>query len=522
MSDKNHDHMRFRFIIFLLFAFVPVWLAGQSGSGPVRVEFDVNAEVFQLVPCGEAGVLVFYETIDQPDEHNKSWFFVFYNDQLQPVWSMEVPILLDFIFMESFVEGDDIYLAYQKSDRSKADEYNFQFVRINLNESGYVLHSTYIPDRSELIVFKVMDGKLFAGFNYWKEQAMLLIRDLNTGEEHTVMLTDEPSFINDLKFIPDTPAVMLAVTIYVSRRESLLYLNSYDYKGNLLHTGQLVPTNPTEKLLNAQLHFVSENEFYVLGSFNNLNGKISKTEDTQRGEQSEGFYIASFENNNQAFINFYPMLDLKNFTKILNNQQLATATSMLKRQNRRGRDQTLNYDFLIHELIVQGDELIMLADAYYPEYRQVSSMSYDFYGRPMPYYYTVFDGYRYFNAFVVSFDKDGNLNWSNGMKIWDVRSMRLQRRTAFYVDGNDMVIFYNHDGKIVSKMIDGYQDVGIVENMKIATTHTGDLQLESNQGMVKHWYDDLFLAYGYQTLRNNTTGGSSRRKVFYVNKIMFD
>jgi len=242
---------------------------------------------------------------------------------------MEVPILLDFIFMESFVEGDDIYLAYQKSDRSKADEYNFQFVRINLNESGYVLHSTYIPDRSELIVFKVMDGKLFAGFNYWKEQAMLLIRDLNT------------------KFIPDTPAVMLAVTIYVSRRESLLYLNSYDYKGNLLHTGQLVPTNPTEKLLNAQLHFVSENEFYVLGSFNNLNGKISKTEDTQRGEQSEGFYIASFENNNQAFINFYPMLDLKNFTKILNNQQLATATSMLKRQNRRGRDQTLNLSYKV-------------------------------------------------------------------------------------------------------------------------------------------------------------------------------
>lgn len=514
--------MHLRFLIFVLIAFAPAWLSGQSGSGPVRVEFDVNAEVFQLVPCGEAGVLVFYETIDQPDEHNKTWFFVFYNDQLQPVWSMEIPILLDFVFMESFFNGDDIYLAFQKSGRTKADEYNFQFVQIKLSDTGYVLHSTYIPDRSDLIVFKVMDGKLFAGFNYWKEQALLLIRDLDTGEEHTVMLTDKPSFINDLKFIPETSNVMLAVTIYISRRESALYLNRYDFKGNLLHTGQLAPTQPSEKLLNAQLHFVSENEFYVLGSFNNLNGKAPRTDEEQRGEQSEGFYIASFENNNQAFINFYPMLDLKNFTKILNNQQLATATNLLKRQNRRGRDQALNYDFLIHDLISDDNELIMLADAYYPEYRQVSSMSYDFYGRPMPYYYTVFDGYRYFNAFVVSFDTEGNLNWSNGMKIWEVQSMRLQRRTAFYIDGDDMVLFYNHDGKIVSKMIDGYQDIGAVENVKIATSRSGDIQIESSQGMVKHWYGDYFLAYGYQTLRNNSVGGGSRRKVFYVNKIMFD
>jgi hypothetical protein len=297
-------------------------------------------------------------------------------------------------------------------------------------------------------------------------------------------------------------------------------LNEYDLSGQLLNSVMLAPVRASEKLMNAQIHFTGSDEMFVLGSFNNLNGRMSRSENTGLGEQSEGFYIAGITSNQQKFLHTHKLLDFKNITQILNNQQLATAGNLLNKQTRKGKEQSLTYDFLIHDLVVNGDEFILLADAYYPEYRQISSMSYDFYGRPMPYYYTIFDGYRYFNAFVVGFDKNGNLNWSNGLKIWDVRTLRLARRTAFFVDENEMVLFYNYDGKIVSKVIDGYDDIGAVENTKIATRSHADTQIETSQGSVEHWYGNYFLASGYQVLRNNQFSGN--RKVFYLNKIVFN
>jgi hypothetical protein len=216
------------------------------------------------------------------------------------------------------------------------------------------------------------------------------------------------------------------------------------------------------------------------------------------------------------------LVDFKNITQILNNEQLAEVSSLNKKNKKKGSETNLNYEFLMHDLVKNGDDFVMLAEAYYPEYHQVSTMSYDFYGRPMPYYYTVFDGYRYFNAFVAGFNQQGDLLWSNGIKIWDVRSFLLQKKVEVYFDGEDAVLFYNHDGKIVSKAINGNEEIGDEEHTKIAMQFPGDVQMEASQGMIRQWYSNFFVAYGYQTLKNSALGGGSKRSVFYFNKVIFN
>ncbi|MBE0638824.1 MAG: hypothetical protein IH598_09910 [Bacteroidales bacterium] len=514
--------MKLRFIlIFMVFLpFIPI--NGQDSKGPLRIELEARAEVFQLIPCGIEGVLVFYETINQTDTQNKAWFFVFYNNLLQPVWSIEIPVMMDGIFQNYYADDNQMYLAFQKTAKARSYEYNFQVISLNIIDSENISYHMFVPDRAELVRFIVDDGKLVAGFNYFKEEALIIIKSLASGEESVVKFTEQPTFIKDLQVQSNPDQVLAVLNVYISRRENATYLNSYDFSGQFLKSTTLAPGKSSEKLINAQIHLVANDELFVLGSYNNLNGKTLRSEGSEQNEQSEGFYIAYMSGGQQKYLRTHRLLDFKNITQILNNQQLVAAESLLKKQSKQGKEQSLNYDFLIHDLMVNGDEFIMLADAYYPEYRQISTMSYDFYGRPMPYYYTVFDGFRYFNGFVVSFNKDGGLNWSNGIKIWDVQTMQLSRRTAFYTDGTDMVLFYNHDGKIVSKVIEGYEDIGAVENTKIATLSSGDVQLESSQGSVSHWYGDYFLAYGYQILRSTDSGSGSRRKVFYLNKIIFN
>lgn len=361
-----------------------------------------------------------------------------------------------------------------------------------------------------------------AGFNYPKEEALLLIRDLTTGADQAVIFNENPSFIKILTYNPHNGQVVVAMNIYTSRKNSAIYLNSYNLQGKRLESLQLTPSQSSVKLMNAQIHIAAADEWYILGSFNRLNGSLPSAEEEKMGEPSEGFYVAKIMNQNQQFLRLHKLLDFKNITTILNNEELRDVKNLVEKEKKRGKPQSLNYQFLMHNLKHHNGNFVMLAEVYYPEYHQVTTMSYDFYGRPMPYYYNVFDGYRYFNAFVAGFDKQGSLLWSNGIKIWDMRSMQLLRRVETSSAGKELVIFYNDNGRIASKLIDGYQDIGEVEKTRLATKNCGDIQLEASNGMTTHWYDNYYLAWGYQTLRNSEVAGGSKRSIFYINKLIFN
>jgi hypothetical protein len=108
------------------------------------------------------------------------------------------------------------------------------------------------------------------------------------------------------------------------------------------------------------------------------------------------------------------------------------------------------------------------------------------------------------------------------MKMWEMLSMKLRKNVGVFPDDDNLAIFYNHDGSVVSKVIDGYTQKGTEERTRIATKNISETPAESTQGRIVHWYGNNFLAYGYQTIRNNSMPGGSRRDVFYINKMTFD
>ncbi len=513
-----------RIILTILFIWflLPGRLFSQGDGSPVRVEFNARAEVFELVPCGEKGVLMFYQSVKDIDPFSKAWIFIFYDKNLEPLWSKEIGIFKDFSFRKDYLENESLHLVFQKESKPRSDEHNLQLLTLDILTGNSKIEGIFTPEKARIVEFQVQGKYFVAGFNFPKESALFLIRDMEKGEDLPTIYSENPTFIEDVKVDTANRSILLAVNIYTSRKNSSLYVNTYDLSGNLKSSVFVAPTRESEKLINAQLSFQSNDEIFVLGSFNNMNGSVTYSEEAAPGEESEGFYIAKIQNGQQKFIRFHKLLDFKNITEILNNEELATVQSLIEKQKKKGRPQSLYYDFLIHDLKIIGDDFLLLVEAYYPEYHQVSTMSYDFYGRPMPYYYNVFDGYRYFNAFAVSVNREGDLQWTNGIKIWDKRSMELRKSVDFIVDSNTVVMFYNHNGKIHSKVVEGYERLGNVEKTRISTKYISDVQLENSEGMIRHWYGDNFLAYGYQTLRNSEAGGGSKRRVFYFNKLVFN
>lgn len=507
---------------FLLLVFQIALLSAQKPSEPLRVEFAAKSDVFEVVSCGRDGALLFYESSREIDPTSNAWVFILYDQQFEAVWSKEIPVFKDFAYELSYKNDGKVYLTFQKKDKPRADEHNFQMIGLDLVNGDYRNDHLFVPEEARMVNFQVSQNLMAAGFNYPREKALLLVYDMLKMQHYHIQFTEQPSFIKDLKINNYSNEIFTSLNVYTSRRTSSLYVNSYDFEGNLKNSLEVIPLRPGEKLMNGQISLISADQFFVLGSFNNQNGSASRSNENDMGEQSEGFYIARFEGNEQQFIRLHKLLDFKNITEILNNEQLAVVRNLLRKEQKKGKEQSLNYDFLIHDLQKNGDNFLMLAEAFYPQYHQVSTITYDFYGRPMPYYYTIFEGYRFFNVFVVEFDRDGNLLFSNGMKMWEMLSQKLRKNVGVFPDGNDLAIFYSHDGSIVSKVIDGYTQKGTEERTRIATKNTGETPAESTQGKIVHWYDNNFLAFGYQTIRNNSIPGGSRRDVFYINKMTFD
>ncbi len=159
----------------------------------------------------------------------------------------------------------------------------------------------------------------------------MLIKDLSTGDESTVKFNDQSTFIKDLKIDAATSTIYTALNIFQSKRESSFYVNAYNMSGQLLQSIALTPPQTTERIMNGQLHIDNEKNIYVIGTYNNTNGKAIKEDRTKSGDPSEGFYMAGIVGDSQKFLHTYSLLNFSNIRRILNNKQLAAAESLLKK-----------------------------------------------------------------------------------------------------------------------------------------------------------------------------------------------
>lgn len=70
---------------------------------------------------------------------------------------------------------------------------------------------------------------------------------------------------------------------------------------------------------------------------------------------------------------------------------------------------------------------------------------------------TSFAGYRYINAFITTFDKDGNLLWDNYLPFTNLLTFRLAQRVSLFFINQDAVIYYPYNSYLNYTMVNGYE-----------------------------------------------------------------
>jgi hypothetical protein len=508
-------------LLFCYLLILPFLLSGQNDP-LLRIEIDVksDAATYKLIACGEDGFIMFYETTITQDDY-QFWVFISYNKFMHESWKKDVPIFENMSYRKKTLKGEYLYLLFHDIDKRKSEVYNYQIMKINVSNGKYELFSGEVPDDSRFVEFDVFGNSIIAGLDTEDKQSGIYSLNMITKETNPVfeMQTDR-SKVESIYIDTLHNSYIGIFNVHTSRSEYFYVLKEFDVNGTEINSIVIQP-GENKKLNTGKLITISENERLLIGTYDFVKGGTIDKKDYFSNE-AIGFYCIRIIDNQQAESNFYNFLDLENMTGYLKSREYQQAKKKAEKSDENTDKHSLNFDLLLHEIIQKDSLYYFVTEAYYEEYHTVTSTYYDYYGHPVPVSYSVFDGYKYFNTFITCFDQKGEKLWDNGMEIFDILTFNLINRVVVYFIGDKILMAYNREGKIGAKMINGPNVVEGLEHYPLESSYVSDKIITDTKSNMEYWYNNYFIAYGFQTIRNNSLVNKSKRVVFYINKVAYE
>lgn len=505
-------------IVFLLV--IPLITEAQTKK-PVRLELPVkdDSEIYKVVPCGDNGAAIIFLSAEDASGGKIIWVTSFLDNKLKERNRFNFELPRGFVLEEALYKNDRL-LAFFYTPKASTDT-NFYLVDFNIRDSLMAQVHFPVPGKAGMSHFTMGDQYAIAGINTKDDHSLILrynfddhkVNLLTTGlSEKTVV---ESSGINTLN---GGFSVILRTTQSAKKRS--YYFVKFNRAGEPYHTHAF---KFQDMLINtAFMHEIDSKSDIIIGSYGTSSRTRNIDGQEMMGVASTGFFSLVVNENGEEIVNTYDFSEFDRFYRYLRRPtEIAPRRTLLRRDKTSSREIADDHNLLTHEIFKHNGDYVFLAEAYYPEYRTVTTMVYDYYGRPYPSTYSVFEGYRYLTTFIAGFDAKGELKWNNDLELSDDLTQTLNERvTPYYSDSTNLMLCYVDGDRIAYKLIDKGQNLSNVSYSKVEPLHRHDkLQKESNS-YVLPWYKDYFLVYGYETLRNSYSSEKAKN-IFYLSKMAF-
>lgn len=512
-----------KIIVIILLSTIAANFLPAMAQKPLRIEIAAKEDTdpFNLVNCAELGALVFFPTTQEVGKDSSVWSFYMYDKNLQEKWNKGIGIDQDYIFAGSSFKAFDstVYLLFQ--DSREKEGINAVIFTVHLVISTVKEIKGQVTAMANVGHFDVDENYAFITMQTNKGDADLCRMSLTTADvTHFNIPEKDKSVVLNLTLNPKNRSISA-----ISKMENgQIKLTGFSYDGNVLMTVDFNQMNGKKEINTAEVVQTGRGKGLVFGVYGSTKyrGRNAGIED--QNPLAAGYFVAGFENNQNTFINYYNFSEFRDFFRYISGDD---AIRLKKRSFLKGKDKNeedrepaLNYHILIHPVLQSDSSFLLAGEAYYPEYHTITNMMYDYYGRPVPTSYSVFDGFRYAVAFIASFDSSGIMRWSNGMEMRGILTNLLNKKSLSVFDGSDVVMMYNAEGALAMKTIRGNEVLEQNTFAPIGMLYANDKVIKDYLSTIVPWYNDFYIAYGYHSIRNNDLS-NSRRTVFYINKIAY-
>ncbi|MFZ4521119.1 MAG: hypothetical protein ACOYNC_05410 [Bacteroidales bacterium] len=513
----------------LLFLLPDMQLMSQKPAGgndpdtPLRVEIPAHSvnETYRILSCGNKGLVLFFRSQEAPDDAHTNWYFSCYDTNLQQTWVKSIPLFNDQDYRFQDNGKDTLALLFGHTGKSKGPENSFEIVRIALRTGTMILNTGSVAPGTDIDAFGVCKGRGWLGLNVRNQAGKILNLDLARGITRLFSLGNGNQ-ISVLWMKPDSNATSLSAIVgrQISKKSVEYYLVKYDTAG-VIKREVLIGTQSGERTLTqVRVAATAQGAELVMGSYGQ--GVPVSSQKNKSPDESTGLFATLIKEGAQRGINFYNFLEMKSASAIVGESDIVSLKKKALKKQKTLAEYSLDYSVLMHDVIEDGDHLVLTAEFFSPQYHTESFTDFDFYGRPYTNSYSVFDGYRFYNALVAGFDSDGKLLWDNYIDMRNLVSFELSPKVVTFPSGDDLVLCYVSDGKIGSKFIHEGTVVEKLDFSAIEMLNPDDKLLAETKGGLIHWYSNYFLSYGYQDIKNIALETNNKRLVFYFSKLRFE
>lgn len=473
---------------------------------PLRVEIDLensNSD-YSIVPVGENGLVMYTVSPDKVPQRTKvKWLFTGYDTEFKEQWKSGY--IIDepyFVKKHTYINGF-LYLLFSRNNR---DEFVLTEVNVKTGEIRS-LHGI-LPKKFLFSSIAIHNSSAYIN-GYTRKGPALMHVDLNNKKVSEIELKfDAEAQFESADVSSDSNEVHIVYRLEDNRKK---FLNIKTFNGLQLLDDLIINPEGNDHLLTGKINSVSPKEKIILGTYSS---------GTARG--ANGLYFTRLIDNSNYVVKYYNFTDFTNFFDFLPERTADKIQKKKEKQELRGRELNLDYQLMVHDLIMYEGQYLMVAEAYYATYRsEARPYTTIINGVPIVQtnYVSVFDGWLYTHAIVAGFDMEGNMLWDNSIEMGDVKSFDLEERISVQVDYGQVKLAYGTNNDIVTKTIYKNQVIDEKGKNSIQTGSSEDVIKSSALSNVRYWYDKYFLVYGYQKIKNESDEIKRKRTVFYFNKL---
>jgi hypothetical protein len=504
---KTHfgHQMKAIFAVFLLLLAIGCLEASGQLDQTARIEFVVGSnsdEDFDVISLGVEGLLVSKQKEEMSGK--KKWSFSRYNNQLKQLWENQHQLDYDLKPMLSYHNRDFLYWLLQESDTEK-----FQIFRLDLSDGETDIFKGTWHTPATITHFKVLGGVAFMG-GYWHEKPVVMTFSFFDKKIKVLpYLFTNQTEINNIEI--DEQRNQVNVVLYTfKKRDCQFQIKTYSYEGLLLRSTS-ISTENDNALISGKILPLDNQHSILIGNY--AQGCT---------QYSQGLYFTRLlDNGDPEKLQWIDFSKLENFFNYLKPRRKQKVVEKINKQKEEGREPKFRYRLLVHDIVKTANEWVLVAEVYYPIYKTSTT--------PLPGWTknrernkeSQGDGYRYTHAIVCGFDpNNGNLLWDNCFAIKDVESDDLLEKVQITQQKDKLILGYPYDGKIHTEVIEKNKVVRETESFDIKTESETEKITNNTDEQLTTWYDNFFLAYGYQKINPEKFG--TTREVFFIAKLKYD
>ncbi|MBN2892960.1 MAG: hypothetical protein JXL97_13920 [Bacteroidales bacterium] len=403
-----------------------------------------------------------------------------------------------------FSNDSTLYLLF------KARNGSYTLVVIDVKDMIITKKESAFPKKTYVYNIMAIDDMVFFEISIKRNNSITTL-NLNTSIQSVIPIfikgyKEKNTSIENVQISENTKEYFVFVNAYKGNEHNL-YVLKYDKNAELKETFNL-SENLEQKLSSVSVSAISKNEYIFSGTYSSK--KVSS---------GEGLYFCKIINGKTEFIKFYNFMEFDEFLSYLPQRKIDKIEKKKKRKKDNGKSYSLNYLLASHEIIQIDNNYYYLGEAFYPTYRTETYT--DSNGQTQT--RQVFDGYQYTHATLVAFDELGNKLWDKTFEMWPSYKPYFVKKfiTMTIIDQNINLLFINRSN-IVSIAFSVFGENKSEKDYDFLETGNENDKLRYSLAEVVYWYNNYFIAYGFQKIKNNTDETSSKkRKVFFVNKISY-